>query len=435
LLQLQGVEDHTINIDRDLEMNRFEMVKALTNKYGDSFYVFDKEKLRKNYTKMHTAFSSRYGNFIIGYSYKTNYLPSLIKEMSKLGSYAEVVSRLEYDLALKIGVQPNMIIFNGPLKSYDDIAIALEGDSILNIDSLTQVASVKKYVLSNSNRQYKIGLRVNFDLTVDGKSPLQSGYKQSRFGFCVEDGAFEEVLNELNQITNLSIVGLHGHFSTSIRSLNNYSRLTQVLCDLSRKYLANTLEYLDVGGGFFGDVPKIMNKNDVPSFDDYAETICSIINKEKGNFKNNILLIIEPGLSLVVDTFNFYSKVIDVKKSRDEYFVLVDGSVHNIKPSLHKKNMPMEHVKNTHEIYNKEKFNVVGYTCMEKDYLAINYEGEMPKVGDCLVFSNVGAYTIVLNPPFIKERPPIIAREGSEYSLVRKRESLNDFINDNVYVF
>ena len=53
---------------------------------------------------------------IIGYSYKTNYLPSLIKEMSNLGAYAEVVSRLEYDLALKIGVKPNKIIFNGPLK-------------------------------------------------------------------------------------------------------------------------------------------------------------------------------------------------------------------------------------------------------------------------------------------------------------------------------
>ena len=79
--QLQGVEKLTSDIDRELEINRFEMVKALINKYGDSFYVFDKEKLRGNYSKMYLAFSSKYSNFIIGYSYKTNYLPSLIQEM------------------------------------------------------------------------------------------------------------------------------------------------------------------------------------------------------------------------------------------------------------------------------------------------------------------------------------------------------------------
>ena len=42
------------------------------------------------------------------------------------------------------------------------------------------------------------------------------------------------------------------------------------------------------------------------------------------------------------------------------------------------------------------KFNVVGYTCMEKDYLAIDYEGEIPKPGDFLIFSNVGAIQLFL---------------------------------------
>ena len=72
---------------------------------------------------------------------------------------------------------------------------------------------------------------------------------------------------------------------------------------------------------------------------------------------------------------------------------------------------------------------------MEKDYLAIDYEGELPEPGDFLVFKNVGAYTIVFDPPFIKERPPIISQDGEKYELVRKREQLNDFINDELYVF
>ena len=416
-------------------MKNREIIQTLEANYGNSFYVFDKEKLRENYSNMYTAFSSRYSNFIIGYSYKTNYLPSLIKEIAQLGAYAEVVSRMEYDLAIRIGEKPSRIIFNGPLKIYDDIVTALEGNSILNLDSFYEIEMLVKYAAKNSGHQFKVGLRVNFNLTVDSGNPLQSDFKFRRFGFCVENGNFETAVNKLKQLPNVKVVGLHGHFSTNTRSLKVYREITQKLCDLAKKHLVDTLEYIDIGGGFYGDVPKSMNVKNVPSFDNYAEAICSIINQEKGHFKREPLLIIEPGLSLVVDTFKFYSRVMDIKKNQDEYFVLVNGSIHNIKPTKHIVNLPMDHVMNSESEYEYGKFNLVGYTCMEKDYLAIDYEGKVPKQGDFFVFSNVGAYTIVFDPQFIKERPPIIAKDGNQFKVARKKERLEDFINENVYVF
>src|SRR3954454_20797165 len=103
----------------------YQQIKETEQTIGTSFYLLDVEKVRENYKKIDDAFRSRYKRFIIGYSYKTNYLPFLCKEMDKLGAYAEVVSRLEYDLAIKIGVKPSRIIFNGPLKTEDDIHTAL----------------------------------------------------------------------------------------------------------------------------------------------------------------------------------------------------------------------------------------------------------------------------------------------------------------------
>jgi len=417
------------------ENKSLEIINELESKYGEFFFVFDVEKLRTNYRSMYEAFNERYKNFVIGYSYKTNYLPALIKEMSKLGARAEVVSRLEYDLALKIGNEKNQIIFNGPLKAYDDIALALEGDSIINLDSFYEIEHVKEYVQLNRHRSFKVGLRVNFQFNLEGENSLHDGHSKSRFGFCLENGDFEKALLELKSTQNIDVVGLHGHFSTNIRSLAVYKEITQRLCDLSKIYLADTLEYIDIGGGFYGNVPKIMKVKNVPSFDDYAEVICSIINKERIHFKKEPLLIIEPGLSLVVDTFQFYCKVIDVKQVEGDSFVLVNGSAHNIKPAMHKKKMPMEHVKIGHMKYEYGEFNIVGYTCMERDYLIENDEGEIPKSGDFLVFSNVGAYTIVFAPPFIKERPPIITKDGDMFSVARKKEKLNDFISENVYVF
>lgn len=90
-----------------------------------SFFLLDTNRLRDNYERFSRAFSSRYEQVSVGYSYKTNYLPYACQCLHRLGALAEVVSRLEYDLALKLGVEPTAIIFNGPLKTAEDIWLAL----------------------------------------------------------------------------------------------------------------------------------------------------------------------------------------------------------------------------------------------------------------------------------------------------------------------
>lgn len=414
---------------------KHDQIQRLEVEYGSSFYILDVNKLRENYRKINTAFKSRYENFIIGYSYKTNYLPYLCKELSNLGAYAEVVSRLEYDLALKIGEDPTRIIFNGPLKTMDDINLALTNNSILNIDSLYEIEFVKRFASKNPEVEVPVGLRVNFDISHNGVSALQEGYKYSRFGICVNNGNLEHALTELRSMKNIRIVGLHGHFSTKNRSLESYKIITQNLCTLAKENILDSLEYIDIGGGIYGELPKPYDMF-VPAFDDYAETICGIMNTEFGDFHKKPLLILEPGVAMVANVFLFAAKVIESKRIRNDYFVLVDGSVHNVKPTMHKNNLPMKIVRQKHDPSGeKQAFHIVGYTCMEKDYLASEIKGRLPMKDDYIIFENVGAYTIVFNPPFIKERPGIVAMDHMEFTAARKKETIRQFFNEEIYVF
>ncbi|MEH7250431.1 diaminopimelate decarboxylase, partial [Neobacillus niacini] len=380
------------------------------------------------------AFKSRYDSFIIGYSYKTNYLPYLCKEMSRLGAYAEVVSRLEYDLAIKVGEDPSRIIFNGPLKSKDDIHYALKNKSIINIDSLYEIDFVKEYALNNQNKQINIGLRLNFDISQNGVSTLQEGYEISRFGICVYNGSLQYSLKELMELKNIKIVGLHGHFSTNNRSVESFRKITRALCNIAKNNISDSLEYIDIGGGIFGELPKSFNIS-APIFDDYAEAICKIMNDEFRNLEKKPDLILEPGIAMVANAFNFVAKVVDTKKIRDKNFVLVEGSVHNIKPTMHKNNLPMKIIRKNEDDKEKQLFNIVGYTCMEKDYLAGDICDKLPCKNDYIVFENVGAYTIVFNPPFIKERPSIVAADNNELLVVRKKETFRQFFNEEIYLF
>lgn len=412
----------------------FKRIQELEQTFGSPFYLFDVNKLRINYEKMNNAFKSKYSNFIIGYSYKTNYLPFLCKELENLGAYAEVVSRLEYDLAMKIGVTPTKIIFNGPLKTYEDIEMALNNGSILNIDSLYEINLLKKYCEVNKEKQVRIGIRLNFDLSHHGEDALQEGYEVSRFGVCTSNGDLDTAVEQLNQIKNITIIGVHGHFSTKERKVETYKNITNVLCTIAKQYFPETIEYVDIGGGFYGELPESFNIAS-PSFDDYANAVCTMMNQEFADLDRKPYLIIEPGISMVANVFTFIAKVIETKKFRNKHFVLIDGSVHNIKPTMHKRNLPMRIVKKDFESTSSVTYNIVGYTCMEKDYLANDVYGQLPVVNDYILFENVGAYTIVFNPPFIKERPCIIALDQNEYFVVRKKESFKEFFNEELYIF
>lgn len=417
------------------KMYDFNSMKDLEQKYDTSFYLMDVNKLRSNFNKINKAFKSKYENFIIGYSYKTNYIPFLCKELSKLGAYAEVVSRLEYDLAIKLGEDPKKIIFNGPLKSKNDIFLALEYESIINIDSHYEIDYVKDYALNNPNKQIKIGLRVNFDISDEsGASPLQGGFKVSRFGICEENANLKNILNELKIVNNINIVGFHGHFSTSTRTIEHYKKITQKLCQLAKEHIPDTVEFIDVGGGIYGELPACFNKI-VPTFEDYAEAICGIMNCEFDCSSKKPALILEPGTAVVANVFLFVAKVIETKTIQNQSFVLVDGSIQNIKATTQKFNLPMSILRQNKHKCSKRLFDIVGYTCMEKDYLAYEIYAKLPEINDYIIFENVGAYTIVFTPPFIKERPAVIAVDNDQVFVVRKKETIRQFFNEELYSF
>src|SRR3546814_12176857 len=97
----------------------------------------------------------------MGYSFKTNYVPALCRIAAVQGCWAEVVSGMEYDLALALGHTPDRIIFNGPVKSQADVLRALEDGAVVNLDSLQEVDGVVLRGAAIPNAQCRGGVRTN----------------------------------------------------------------------------------------------------------------------------------------------------------------------------------------------------------------------------------------------------------------------------------
>lgn len=398
---------------------------------GSPFYVVSRKQFESNFDDLTAAFSSRYEPFILAYSYKTNYLPYLCSIAEEKGGWAEVVSRLEYDLAIKIGCDPQKIIFNGPVKTARDIALAAEKGSMINADSQSELQLIADYTQANSARPVRIGLRINIGLSdAAGRSHIQNALKVGRFG--LDPALLAAGCCPLAAGNNLKVVSLHGHTSTTDRSCWCFEVIAETLCRLAEEFFPDSIEYLNVGGGFFGRMRPGMPFKDVPTFDAYAEAICSVLNQSSWIQKKKPALVIEPGVAMAADAVRFITKVVSVKSIRGDWFVTVDGSAFHAKPTFHSLNLPHQVISRNSNL-SVRTYSVVGATCMEKDILLQNIAAPLPEPGDYICIDNAGAYTLVLTPPFINPAPAVIAEENGCFKLVRRKQTLEDIFSSYVF--
>jgi len=384
------------------------------------YFLIDKKELIKNIDNLKSALKKSWDNYIIGYSFKTNSLPWLVKYFKNSGFYAEVVSDDEYQLALMIGYDKHKLVYNGPQKSKSTFLEAIKNGCIVNIDSQRELNWLNELDKSKGKR-YEIGIRVNFDLEKYCPNESAMGLEGGRFGFCYENGDLKKAIDYVQSLEHVNLVGIHLHCSTKTRSQNVYREICRIACEIKRAY-ALRLKYIDIGGGFFGGLA------DKPQFCDYMEVISSELIKEFTT--ENTILIVEPGTSLVSSPFSFVTSVIDIKKTTRNNFIITDGSRIYVDP-LFKKSKYLFKIK-YHDTSQRSMLKtqvVSGFTCMENDRLFILENHPQLLVGDKIIYEKVGAYTICLSPLFIKYFPTVYLNDDGNIYKVRDKWTTNEYLS------
>ncbi len=381
------------------------------------YFLIDQKEIDFGLNKMISALDHSWSNYIIGYSYKTNSLPWIIRHFDRCGCYAEVVSGDEYRLAEKIGVKKGKIIYNGPVKTKKTFQNALRDGCYVNIDSRREL----DWLFEMPSAEYRVGIRVNFDLEKRAPGHSQTQNEGGRFGFCYENGELGNVISQMRE-HSVAVSGLHLHTGSVTRGLEVYRAIAEVACEIKKKYDLN-LSYVDIGGGFFGGLP------DKPQFDDYFALVSGILKKEF--LPDKTTLIVEPGMSLIGPCVQYVSSVIDVKDTEYHRFVTMDGSRTNIDPLMKKKNYSYTCERN--ENGKKIPSQVIcGFTCMENDrFFEMQNESEI-QVGDRICFDKVGAYTMCLTPLFIQYFPDVYVKDAHMIRKVREAWTEKEYLQNSI---
>lgn len=399
------------------------------------YFVIDEPVLQRYYDMLTGSLASAWGNYLVGYSFKTNSLPWLVSFVKDRGACAEVVSEDEYSLARYLGYLDSEIIYNGPYKGERSFCDVLLAGGIVNLDSMQEIRWLADLVSRYPDRTFQAGIRVNFNLEKMCPGETTMGEESGRFGFCYETGRFAEALKLLQEMPGVSVTGLHLHSSSKSRSVNIFRAIARMACQLQEEFNLK-LSYIDLGGGYCGGMAGR------PEYPDYFPAVAEELRRRFSPEQTR--LIVEPGISLISKCTTFVTGVFDTRDIKGTRYVMTDGSRFNIDPTMIKSSH-LYHVDYTDvsaEISSEHNLSVrkpltrqivSGFTCMEVDRLFTCEDQPELIPGDRIIYENVGGYTMSLNPLFIQYFPAVYVRNGNKLRMVRRKWTPADYVQGSEF--
>lgn len=398
-------------------------VAELVAAHGSPLFVYSERTLRKKIRALRAAFAGRWPAFQPAWSYKTCYLDAVVRVFHDEGAWAEAVSGMEVDKALRNGVPMERVIFNGPYKEPAALERAILGGALVNVDHFDELAAIERIAAAH-DRVPAVGLRVNL---AAGSAP-----RWDRFGFNLDNGQAWDAVRRLVAGGRLRLSAIHCHVGTFILDPDVYRVAAEkiaLFANRLREELGIRLDTIDLGGGFASTsrlkAQYLPGDQVTPSFEDYAVAITDGLGALRYEGDPLPRLVLETGRALVDEAGTLITTVVASKRLADGRRALVaDAGVNLLYTSTWYRHeiVPAQPVAGT-----PEPSVVYGPLCMNIDVVCEHQLLPPFEAGHLLLLKNVGAYNVTQSMQFIHLRPAIVmVGEGGQVGVIRRAETLEE---------
>ena len=390
-------------------------IKNIVKNNITPFYIYSYKKIRSNFEIFSSYF--RKINPLVCFAVKSNSNVSIISELGKLGSGADVVSEGELLKALKAKIKPNKIVFSGVGKTENELKLAIKKRVLLiNIESESEARLIDR-ISKKMNRVTPIGIRINPGVDANTHSKISTGRVDSKFG--LPKSNFLKFCKNARKFKNLKIKAISVHIGSQITSVGPYRKTLNILYKIIRSSKIN-FEYVDLGGGF--GIP-YQNKEKKIDIKNYSNLV------KKFQKKLNCKIIFEPGRFIVGNAGTLISKIIFIKKNGKKHFVIIDAGMNDfMRPALYNaRHNIIPVLKSKKRINGNVEF--VGPICESTDKFLKYRNFSFVSENDLVAITNVGAYGSTLSSNY-NTRPlasEILLKKG-KVKVIKKRQKISEII-------
>jgi len=391
--------------------------QKLVKKYRTPFYCYSLSQLKNNYNVLNSAF--RTVKPIICFSVKSNSNLTLLKELKKMGSGADIVSIGELLKATKAGINAKKIVFSGVGKTEEEIRMAIKKKVLLiNAESESEVNLINK-ISKEISKKISIGIRLNPNVMGKTHQKISTGGKDEKFGLTYND--FVNLCIKIRKMKNLKLEGISVHIGSQITNVKPFKKVLSVINKIINKTKIN-FKFIDLGGGMGISYTK---KEKQLNLRQYAQMVSKFVKNK------NSKIIFEPGRFVIGNTAVLIAKIIYIKKSNNKNFIVLDAGMNNLmRPALYDAQHQIVPIKKTNKLF-RGNFEFVGPICESSDKFSNQKNFSQIKEGDYVGITHVGAYGMSLSSNY-NTRPTIaeVMVNGSKHKLIKKRQSLENLVNN-----
>ncbi|WP_026667412.1 diaminopimelate decarboxylase family protein [Butyrivibrio sp. AE2005] len=343
------------------------------NELKTPYYCFDANILHRHIAEM-KAIREKYSSDNLRFCYAIKANSFLIPYIDKDVDYFEVCSWGELKICRQYDVNPEKIILSGVNKEPGMIADALEyGVRFFTAESVNQYNEIVKQV-EETNTNIQLLPR------------LSNG---AQFG--MDKSCIEEIISDSSIRAGVKIIGIHYFTGTQKKKFSKIESelklLEEFFAELKSKYGFEP-ELLEYGPGL--GVPYFIG-DDFDNYYSVYEEMVSYIASAKYSYSVNL----EMGRFFAASCGEYITSVADVKGTPDAPILILDGGRNHI--SYYGQNMVMKTplIESERKGENDEvPCDLYGSLCSFNDMIARAVMIPSPKIGDRLIFKNIGAYSI-----------------------------------------
>ena len=374
---------------------------ALVTEAGDTpLFVYDMTAIAARIARFRAAMPA----VDLHYAIKANPLPDLLAAIAPLVDGLDVASAGE--LAKALAVKPaHAISFAGPGKRDDELAAAIRAGATLNVESEGE-AERAFAIGARLGETPRLAVRVNPDVELRG-SGMKMGGRPSPFGV---DAARAAALVRRIVAAGADWRGFHIYAGSQALDPQAIIDTQSATLDLAARLAdeaAAAPPLVNLGGGFgvpyfAGDVALDIER--------VGSALAESLDK-RAPILADTRFAIELGRWLVAEAGVYLTRVIDVKQSQSETFVIVDGGLnHQLAASgnfgtVVRRNYPLGVAARMGEAATSE-VSVVGPLCTPLDRLGDRVALPPVEVGDLIAIFLAGAYGASASPAAFLGHPP-----------------------------
>ena len=398
---------------------------------GTPAYVYDEKTLKGQAAKA-LAFPNAFG-LTVRYAMKASANAAILRIFESCGLHFDASSSYECDRAIKAGIPAAKIsLSTQEMPGRQDFLRLYQAGIQFNACSLSQLETFGALCHGK-----EAGVRFNPGLGSGGTSKTNVGGPAASFGIWHES---IPAVREIAQKHRLRIIRIHTHIGSGSDPL-----VWQKAADLSFNMVREfpDVTTLNLGGGYKVGRMSYEKTTDLPEI---AQPILKDFKSLDAETGRKIHLEIEPGTFLLANSCSLVTTIQDVVSTGREgyHFLKLDaGMTEILRPALYASQHPIV-VLPQKETSRTEKYVVVGHCCESGDLLTPspeNHEELAPRelaqaeIGDLCVIEGAGAYCSAMsakNYNSFPEAAEVLLRESGELVLIRRRQTLDQIVQNEV---